>query len=261
MHELQPEIERLYGTGRARRRKEPNASDVFIRFRDALDRGPDPRRREDRRPLADEYLGERRNSAGLSHRQAGGERRPARALVRRQGYVSHAALRRQRAGARDSRRLVGAQRRLRRIVGGLHAADVHQCRRLRGRGHNGRFARAGGLVCAGGQARAYQRRCADRWSAGADQCFARDHRGRCAGGRQLRHLRRNAGGNARRAWRRHNPDTVDSAVRHREGRDLSRYRGRAAARSRRRGGGAGLACDNQGQSRRVGPVACTRRSS
>ena len=38
MHELQPEIERLYGLG-AQAAKEPDASDVFIRFRDALTAG------------------------------------------------------------------------------------------------------------------------------------------------------------------------------------------------------------------------------
>ncbi len=38
MHELQPEIERLYALG-AKAAKDPGASDVFIRFRDALTAG------------------------------------------------------------------------------------------------------------------------------------------------------------------------------------------------------------------------------
>ena len=115
MHELQPEIERLYatrceggaGTGRVRR---------FYALSRCSDGGPNPGGREDRRRVADECLGERRHPAGLSHRQAGGERRPARALVRRQRHLSYAALRRQRADSRDPRRLVGAQRSLCRVV-------------------------------------------------------------------------------------------------------------------------------------------------
>ena len=50
---------------------------------------------------------------------------------------------------------------------GMHAADVCECRRLRGRRHDGRFPRIGRQLCPNREAGALKCRGADRWGLGA----------------------------------------------------------------------------------------------
>ena len=78
-----------------------------------------------------------------------GRRRAAAVL--RQGHLPGEAVRRSERRAHRARRLEHSRRLLPRQGRHLHAADVHQRRRLRGRRHHGRFARAGGQLRAGRQ--------------------------------------------------------------------------------------------------------------
>ena len=112
--------------------------------------------------MARQHLGQAGHPARLpvrrSRRHVG-----AAAAVLRQGHAcrcSSSGVERRRS--HRARRIGDSRRRVRRPGRDLHAADVHQHRRLRRRRHAGRFARAGRIVRADRRARARQRRGADR---------------------------------------------------------------------------------------------------
>ena len=69
-----------------------DARAAFLEFRDALTSGKIRAAEKIEWPVANQRLGERRDPAGLPHRRARGERRRARALFRRQGDLSHSPL-------------------------------------------------------------------------------------------------------------------------------------------------------------------------
>ncbi len=106
----------------------------------------------------------------------------------------------------------------------LHAADVHQHRKLGGRRHDGRFARAGGKLRASRRELPHLGCGADRRRARAGGRDAGDHRRRSDDGRQLGRVRGH-GGQARRGARfgRH-PESIDAGLRHRAGRRSSGHR-------------------------------------
>ena len=107
-----------------------------------------------------------------------------------------------RAGRRAhrARRIEHSRRLLHRQGRYLHAADVHQRRRVCGRRHHGRFARAGGKLRAGRQELPHLGRVADRRRAGAGGRAAGDCRRRRPGRRQLRRLRRHGREEAAPCW-------------------------------------------------------------
>ena len=125
----------------------PEHFELFAQLQDRAERGriraaePDAARSH---RLARECLGEERHPAGLSHRRrsstcrsnAGGSRSSINPLTR--CSTSPRGRRAHRAGRLEYSRwlLISAGRH-------LHAADVHQRRRICRRWHHGRFARAG----------------------------------------------------------------------------------------------------------------------
>ena len=149
----------------------------------AAERGPDGQWRANAWVKAGILLGFR-----LGRITAGGDRRPVSRSTTRTPIPLRQRHRRRRRPDR-ARRLRDPRRLLRGAGRRVHAADVHQRRRLRGRGHDGRLARAGRLVRADRPAGAPLRGGADRRRARARGRAACHHRGRGAGGRELRRLR------------------------------------------------------------------------
>ena len=199
---LEAEIEALVAAGAAADRDAARAA--FAQLREALSAGEvraaEPDRVEPDR-LARQHLGQAGHPARLPvrrHRRHVAGSRPLAVL--RQGHAAAQKPGRRAAGVRivpgGSAVRDGAYLAPRRH---LHAADVHQHRRLGRRGHAGRLARAGRLVRAGRRARARQRGGADRRRDRAGRRAAGDRRGRRAGRRQHRHLRRRGRQGARGA--------------------------------------------------------------
>ena len=123
---------------------------------------------------------------GLARRVHG----PRPLAVRGQGHAAAEASHDRRRRARRARRIVGPRRRVPRARRDLHAADVHQHRRVGWRGHARRLARARRLVRADRRARAPERGCADRRRDRAGRSAAGHHRRRRARRREYRRVRR-----------------------------------------------------------------------
>ena len=157
--QLEQEIELHFAVGPAAA-KDSAAMTAFLTLRSALEAG-EVRAAE---PDAATPSGWRVNAwvkrgillgfrLGVTRRDA-----PRRQLVYgpffcRQAHLPRPPLHRRRRCARSSRRLFGPRRSLRLSRRCLHAAHVHQRRRVHRRGHARRFARAGRLLRADRQAR------------------------------------------------------------------------------------------------------------
>ena len=116
-------------------------------------------------------------------------------------------------GAGRAGRLLDPRRRLPGPGRHLHAADVHQRRRLGGRRHADRLPRPGGELRPGGQARPPLGRGPARRRAGAGRRLAGDRGGRRPDRRQLRRLRGDGRQAPRRPRRRHHPHPLDAGLR------------------------------------------------
>ena len=204
----------------------------------------DSRRRRD---VARVPVGEARHPArvpaGARGRHVAADRRPRAPGVQllRQAHrasAQHAVgVRRARGAGRDDHppgRVHGARR-------GRHAAGVHQRRRVRRRGDDGRQPRAGRLVRADRRASARQRRGADRRRARARERAAGDRRGRGLRRRQLRRVRGHGRAAPRRARRRRDPHARHAGLRSREGDGVPRHARPTARDPRGRRRRAGLA--------------------
>ena len=201
--QLQKLIERYFSAGPAAT-GDPSAMDVFVEFRNALERGevrsasPDAAAPQGWRVNVwvkqGILLGFRMGALtdlSVRRRSASSTRTPI-PFARPRAPTGCAS-------CRAARRSATARSRARR---GLHAADVHQRGRIRRRGDDDRQSRTGGLVRADRQASAPVGRGADRRRARAGRRHAGNHRGRRAGGRRLRRVRRDHRARAARCWRR-----------------------------------------------------------
>ena len=151
--QLQVEIERHFAAGPAAT-GDKSAMKAFLLLRAALESGelrsasPDPAAPNGWRVNAWVKQG-----ILLGFRLGVLEDMPSgRPFFRRQAHLPCPAVHRKRRNPRRSRRLLRSLRSLRGPRRGLHAAHVHQCRGICGRGHDGRLARAGRLLRADRQA-------------------------------------------------------------------------------------------------------------
>ena len=213
MHELESEITALFAAGAAADRD--RARDVFTRLRAALSAG-EVRAAE---PDAAAPSGWRVNAwvkQGILLGFRFGQVVDASADHGRWPFFDKDTLplkrlRRRRGRPDRAGRIDRARRRVSRPRRRLHAADVHQHRRVRRRRDARRLARARRLVRAGRPPRAHQRRRADRRRARAGRRAPGRDRGRCARGGKLRGVRRGDREAPRGAGVGDDPDRLDPA--------------------------------------------------